>query len=97
MRSTIEELYYGNLNPSVKLIRPQTAYARKVERMSDCETKLMELLDGKELSLFADFSALYNEIDAEGSPEAFVNGFRLGARLAFEALGSGDGCLADIV
>lgn len=96
MRKMLEELYYGNINPNEKQFIRNTEYGRAVQTLSENEDKLTELLEGKEKSLFLDLVNAQSEINGTTAVEGFINGFRLGARMALEIMSDEDGCLRDI-
>lgn len=96
MRRMLEELYYGNINPNEKQFIRNTQFDKAMHILSENEEKLTLLLDGKEKKLFLDLVNAQSEINGITSVEGFINGFRLGARIAIEIMNEDDGCLVDI-
>lgn len=96
MRKMLEELYYGNINPNEKQFIRNTDFDRAMRTLSENEDKLTELLEGKEKTLFLDLVNAQGIINGTTSVESFINGFRLGARIALEIMSDEDGCLRDI-
>ena len=96
MRKMLEELFYGNINPNERSFIRDSAYGKAVQTMSESEDKLTELLDGKEKKLFLDLVNAHDLINGTTAMEGFINGFRLGARIALEIMSDEDGCLRDI-
>ena len=84
MRKLLEELYYGNINPNEKQFIKNTDFDKAMHALSQNEDKLTELLDGKEKKLFLEFVNAQSIINGTTSVESFINGFRLGARIALE-------------
>lgn len=96
MRKMLEELYFGNLTPSDQSFIIDSAYGRAVHTKSDNEDKLTEVLDGEEKKLLLDLVNAQSVVDGTTAVENFINGFRLGARIAIEVMSDEDGCLRDI-
>jgi len=96
MLRMLEELYYGNINPNEKQFIRNIGYDKAMRTISESESKLTELLTGKEKDLFLKMLNAYSEVDGTGNVEHFIEGFRLGARIAIEIMNEDDGCLVDI-
>lgn len=96
MRKMLEELYYGNINPNDKQFIRGTGYDGAMHMLSENEDKLTELLEGKEKSLFLNLVNAQSLVNGTTAVESFINGFRLGARIALEIMSDEDGCLRDI-
>ena len=82
----IEELYYGNLNPTEKYFNPSSEYGKNVKIISDNEEKLTAYLSAiptaeKEKHLLEQLINAQNEILFISEFERFKEGFKLGARL----------------
>ena len=84
MKTILQDLYYGNLNPSGKAFLPDSPYGRLVNDLTETEEKLLPLLTS------ADIQSLSCE-------ESFIDGVRLGARLILEIFSEADGCLHALV
>lgn len=82
----IEELYYGNIQPNQKVYNKNSQYAKDIKRFCNCENKLNELLEGKELDIFNNLINTHDEITAAVSLENFKLGFRLGVQMIFDSL-----------
>jgi len=54
------------------------------------------LLEGQEKKLFLELVNAQSEANGIAEVESFINGFRLGARIAIEVMNEEDGCLVDI-
>jgi len=79
MKNIIDELFYGNIRPSVQLVGI-------TEKFKDTEDKLLGLLNGKENELMRRYIRdiyLFNE---ETARENFKHGFKLGSLFFTEAL-----------
>ena len=97
MRDTLEDLYYGNITPCDKRIKPGTTLQQTMDEAERLEEQLENKLDKEGQALLHRLSDAENEASSTIALENFILGFRLGMRLAVEGLlGNGDGCLADI-
>lgn len=96
MRTTLENLYYGNITPNDQQIRPGTPLARAMDQSTECEKKLTDLLDNDAQTLLLNLVNAESEIGSTLAIENFTMGFRLGVQLILEALDADDGSLMDI-
>lgn len=96
MRKILEELYFGNLTPSDQSFIIDSAYGRAVHTMSENGDKLTEVLEGEEKKLLQDLVKAQSIVDGTTAVENFINGFRLGARIAIEVMSDEDGCMREI-
>lgn len=96
MRRMLEELYYGNIRPNDKQFIRNTQFDKAMHVLSENETKLTGLLEGQEKKLFLDLVNAQSEVNGVTAVESFIEGFRLGARIAIEIMNEEDGCLVDI-
>ena len=51
MKTILQDLYYGNLNPSGKAFLPDSPYGRLVSDLAETEEKLLPLLTSAEKQL----------------------------------------------
>jgi hypothetical protein len=96
MRRMLEELYYGNIRPNDKQFIRDTQFDKAMHVLSENEGKLTGLLEGQEKKLLLDLVNAQSEVNGVTAVESFINGFRLGARIAIEIMNEEDGCLVDI-
>ncbi|MDR1629211.1 MAG: hypothetical protein LBS36_03225 [Oscillospiraceae bacterium] len=94
MYSFIEELYFDNLNFQGRPIDSDSNYARAMQKSSENEEKLIEMLQGEEKRLFLDYSSACSEVWGESSCEAFVDGFRVGAHFMLDVFGCAENTFA---
>lgn len=97
MQSTLKELFYGNINPNAKQFVRNSEYDKALTIVSNCEEKLNALLSGKELELFEKLMKAQGESSFLNGQEYFIDGFRLGAKIALEIMDQNDGCIIDII
>lgn len=79
MKSILEELYFGNLDPNKGI-----AGCKAIVKISEIENTLTELLEGKEKRLFLKFIDACDELNGIISVEKFVCGFAIGASMITE-------------
>ena len=93
MRKTLEELFYGNLTTNEQQITPDSPLQQAMDQAEEYEEKLSALLEGEEKTMLLRLLNAENEIGSTLALENFILGFRLGMRLAVEALDEDDGSL----
>ena len=93
MRKTLEELFYGNLTPNEQQITPASPLQQAMDQAEEYEEKLSALLEGEEKTMLLRLLNAENEIGSTLALENFILGFRLGMRVAIEALDEDDGSL----
>ena len=91
MRKILEELWRGNLTPQVKYFKRGTGYDKALGNLCKNEEKLNAALDEKGKEVFEKFCDNRNEMFSYAEEEAFISGFRLGARLVTESFFENDG------
>lgn len=97
MQEILSELFYGNIHPNEKQFIRNSEYGKAIKTVSDCEGRLMTLLSGKELELFEKLLKAQGDSSHINGREYFIEGFRLGARIALEVIEKNDGCTIDII
>ena len=85
MKSFIEELYYGNIDPQNSGFEDDTGVQRELQTISENEDWLTEHLAGEEKKRFLDFADAWSAFNGDATLEGFITGFRLGARFVLDA------------
>ena len=85
MKSIIEELYYGNIEPT-ELNNGESALKlkRKLSELVKIEQELTAALADKDKERFLRCMEQYNELSGLSCADSFVSGFKLGAKFACE-------------
>jgi len=96
MRKILEELYHGNINPTCKQFHRGTQYDETLRCMCKNDEKLLTMLEGKEKETFEKYKDCIEEVHQFNEEDAFVTGFRLGARMIIESFCEYDGFFTDI-
>ena len=91
MRKTLEDLYYGETRPHVREIDMDSELGKAMGRAERCEEKLAALLEGEAKALLLRLIDADNEVSSTLALENFIQGFRLGMKLAVEGLEEVDG------
>ena len=91
MRKTLEDLYYGEIRPHGREIDMDSELGKAIGRAGRCEEKLTALLEGEAKALLLRLIDAENEIGSTLVLECFIQGFRLGMKLAVEGLDEAEG------
>ena len=91
MRTTLEDLYYGNITPGAQQITPNSELKRATDRVTRFESQLTERLDEDGQTILAKLIESQDEINSITALENFILGFRLGARMMAECMDDNDG------
>lgn len=75
----IEELFYGNLQPSVRCFSENSEYAKTLSTASQNEQALNNALEGELKSHFLAFIDAQSALNSITAYESFLDGFLLGA------------------
>lgn len=85
MRSTIEELYYGNITPSDRSYQRSGQYAHILHLITRNEEELLKTLTAAQKETFDKFKDNTSELEGMTELASFALGFKLGLRLTSEA------------
>lgn len=91
MRTTLEDLYYGNITPNEQRMTPGSEMEKAVARVASCEKQLMEQLGETAQTILTKLIRSQHEINGITATENFILGFRLGVRLMVECMDDNDG------
>ena len=91
MRKTLEDLYYGEIRPHDLEIDVDSELGKAMSRAERCEEELTALLEGEAKALLLRLIDADSEISNTLALENFIQGFRLGVRLAMEGLDEAEG------
>lgn len=84
MPNVLEELYYGNISPAERSIRPGSNAQKALQKRDALESKLNESLTNEQRATFELYLSLSAEILDANCLDSFITGFRLGAQFAHE-------------
>ena len=86
MRNLIEELYYGNICPMDRKIVKGGEYSHLLQLLTRNEDNLTETLTQAQQETFGKYKDCASEINEANEVTSFTIGFKLGIRLAVEAM-----------
>ena len=86
MRNIIEELYYGNITPCDRDIIKGGTYSHLLNLVTRNEDDLMQTLTQAQKETFEKFKDCASELNDANEVTSFTLGFKLGMRLALEAM-----------
>ena len=89
MRRILEELYHGNLTVSGQTFRRGTKYARALDRVTKMEDALGQKLTPEDRPLLAEYAMASAGLTSVSLEEAYIEGFRTGARIMLAVLQEG--------
>ena len=84
MISILEAFAYGNINPDVGTIKNDSQYGQVLKTISDCEEKLLSMLDGESKELLIKLSGAHHEAISIVGIDKFIYGYRLGVLMTME-------------
>ena len=84
--NTIEELYYGKINPQEKFFDQNSSYPILLHTIAENKEKLQKLLEGNTRLYFMNMVTAMEDLSDLESKERFIEGFQLGARLILDIL-----------
>ena len=82
----LEDLYYGNLFPREKVSKLDDETKELLGLFNRNEEKLIATLSNEQKEIFGKYKDCNQEISEIGERNAFLNGFRLGARIIIEVI-----------
>ena len=86
MRNIIKELYYGNICPMDRKIVKGGEYSHLLHLLTRNEDNLTETLTQAQQETFGKYKDCASEINEANEVASFTVGFKLGIRLAVEAM-----------
>lgn len=84
--SVLEELWYGNIEPSEYDCFPCPEYKTALRLLSRNEEKLLSTLNEEQKALFTLCAESQRELQSISERQLFKNSFRLGARIMLEVM-----------
>ena len=90
MKSFIEELYYGNIDPQTSGVEDDEGVQRTMQTIRENEDFFADILTGEEKKRFLDFADAWSAFNGEATLDGFITGFRLGARFVLDTFLSDD-------
>ena len=86
----LQDLWDGNIRPSEGAIRYGSTYAALRHQATEAETKFRQEMTEKGRSIYEDYCNKQNQLLELSEADAFIQGFRLGARILLDVIGAYD-------
>ena len=84
MKSILKEFYLGNLITSPPYIEPNSKLSHSMNRLTEAEDKLNNMLGDEEKKTLETFSNTQMEINALSCTDNFLFGYKLGVLMTME-------------
>ena len=85
MPNILEDLYYGNLSPCQRAVRPDSKVKKLMQKQSDLESKLNESFTEEQRAAFEQYLSVSADLLDANCLDSFITGFRIGARFTHES------------
>ena len=96
MPNILEDLYYGNLSPCQRAVRPGSRVKKLMQKQSDLESELNGSFTEEQWANFEQYLTVTADLLDANCFDSFITGFRLGARFAHEIFVGTDAPFADL-
>ena len=96
MPNILEDLYYGNLSPCQRTVRPGSRVQKLAQKQSDLETKLNGSFTEEQRADFEQYLSVCADLLDANILDNFITGFRLGARFTHEIFVGTDAPFAEL-
>ncbi len=83
----LKELFRGNISPTERFVRPGSDYKKASLEICEQLDRFLDTLTPEGKKQWEAISELRNEMTAMVEEDAFICGFRLGARIIMEVVG----------
>ena len=84
--SVLNELYYGNINPSARMIRKGSAYQKCNSELNEDIEKLLPLLNDTQKEMCEQIGSKLSDLNCLAEKDCFIHGFCLGAQVMLEIM-----------
>jgi len=83
----LKDLWRGNISPTERSVRPGSDYKKVSHEICEKIDRFLETLSPEEKKQWEAISDLRNDMTLMGEEDAFIYGFRLGARMMMDIVG----------
>ena len=90
MPNILEDLYYGNISPCQRAVRPGSRVKKLMQKQSDLEAKLDESFTEEQRANFEQYLSVCADLLDANCLDSFITGFRLGAQFMMDTFLSDD-------
>ena len=96
MSNVLEDLYYGNIAPYQRAVRPGSNVQKLTQKQSDLESKLNDSFNEEQRETFEQYLSVSADLLDANCLDSFITGFRLAARFTHEIFVGTDAPYTDI-
>ena len=86
MESVLEDLYFGNITPDVKIHALDSEFVRMAHEKCRQYEKLTEMLDERQKQHLEAYLDIQARMEDDSRYDRFKSGFKLGVRMMMEVL-----------
>ena len=86
----LNELWYGNVAPSLRSFQRGSRYEEIIHALDECEQELLRVLPEKGSTPLKNMDDLYSELVDISERDSFIKGFQAGAKVMMDVLGQTD-------
>ena len=96
MPNILEDLYYGNISPCQRAVRPGSRVQKLAHKQNDLESKLTGSFTEEQRMNFERYLSVTADLLDANCLDSFITGFRLGARFTHEIFVSDNAPMVEI-
>ena len=96
MPNILEELYYGNLSPCQRTVRPGSKVQKISQKHCDLDSKLKKSFTEEQWEIFEPYLSVSADLLDANCLDSFITGFRLGAQFTHETFVGTEAPFADL-
>lgn len=86
MKSILQAIYNGTINPSEFILSEDPEYRSANQKIGEIKTYLKDRLSEEDCMKFTELDDLFNQVISMDSESSFCYGFKLGTLLMIEVL-----------
>ena len=83
-QTTLEELFYGNINPNEISFVRGSEYSKCFEKVTELSKSICSQLTEEYINKMNELESAYTRILSETEREYFISGFKLGTKIMME-------------
>ena len=96
MLNILEDLYYGNLSPCQRTVRPDSRVKKLMQKQSELESELNGSFTEEQWANFEQYLSVTADLLDTNCLDSFITGFRLGANFMHETFVGTEAPFADL-
>ena len=96
MPNILEDLYYGNLSPCQRAVRPGSKVQKLSQKHCDLDSKLKKSFTEEQWEIFEQYLSVSADLLDANCLDSFITGFRVGACFTHKTFISSSAPYADL-